>query len=162
MAKLKATRQAQYVLEAEFTFNFDDTVINTSGVEVDGGKTNRLQMFGQSLTYMRRYQLTTYLGINAEDNDGNSQQQQRGQGNKKQSQPQQNTQQSSQRQDQSTKLLVDQLVMKTKELAKSRGTEPDEYLNRIGDPSKLNAQTANSFLMGVNRNIEQEKAKGNE
>ena len=40
MAKLKATRQAQYVLEAEFTFNFDDTVINTSGVEVDGGKTN--------------------------------------------------------------------------------------------------------------------------
>ena len=40
MAKLKATRQAQYVLEAEFTFNFDDTLTNTSGAEVDGGATN--------------------------------------------------------------------------------------------------------------------------
>lgn len=40
MAKLKATRQAQYVLEAEFTFNFDDTVTNASGAVVDGGKTN--------------------------------------------------------------------------------------------------------------------------
>ena len=40
MAKLKATRQAQYVLAAEFTFNFDDTLVNTSGTEVDGGKTN--------------------------------------------------------------------------------------------------------------------------
>ena len=40
MAKLKATRQAQYVLAAEFTFNFDDTLVNTSGAGVDGGKTN--------------------------------------------------------------------------------------------------------------------------
>ena len=40
MTKLKATRQAQYVLAAEFTFNFDDTLVNTSGAEVDGGKTN--------------------------------------------------------------------------------------------------------------------------
>lgn len=40
MAKLKATRQAQYVLEAEFSFNFDDTLTNTAGAAVDGGKTN--------------------------------------------------------------------------------------------------------------------------
>lgn len=40
MANLKATRQAQYVLGAEFTFNFDDTVLNSSGAKVDGGKTN--------------------------------------------------------------------------------------------------------------------------
>lgn len=40
MAKLKATRQAQYVLSSEFTFSFDDILTNTSGVDVDGGKTN--------------------------------------------------------------------------------------------------------------------------
>lgn len=40
MANLKATRQAQYVLSSEFSFNFDDTLTNTSGVQVDGGKTN--------------------------------------------------------------------------------------------------------------------------
>lgn len=149
------------ILQLEFFTKTDKKVVSELPVvEVDGGKTNRLQMFGQSLTYMRRYQLTTYLGLNAEDNDGNTQQQQRGQGNKQQSQPQQNIQQTPQEQDKSTKLLVDQLVMKTKELAKLRGTEPDEYLNRIGNLSKLNAQTANSFLMGVNRNIEEEKAKG--
>ena len=40
MAKLKATRQAQYLLAAEFTFNFDDILTTTSGALVDGGKTN--------------------------------------------------------------------------------------------------------------------------
>ena len=40
MAKLIAARTAQYVMEAEFVFNFDDTVVNTSGATVDFGATN--------------------------------------------------------------------------------------------------------------------------
>lgn len=40
MSKLIASRAAQYVMEAEFVLNFDDTMVNTSGVEVDFGKTN--------------------------------------------------------------------------------------------------------------------------
>lgn len=47
MAKLTAARAAQFVMEAEFTFNFDDTIVPVSGgtpipgsTEVDFGKTN--------------------------------------------------------------------------------------------------------------------------
>lgn len=47
MAKLIAARSAQYPLVAEFTFNFDDTMVPVSGgtaiantTEVDFGKTN--------------------------------------------------------------------------------------------------------------------------
>ena len=47
MASLKAARTAQYVMEAEFTFNFDDQMVPVSGgtaiagtTEVDFGKTN--------------------------------------------------------------------------------------------------------------------------
>lgn len=40
MAKLlTATRGAQYVKEIEFAWNFDDTMVNTSGVSCDMGKT---------------------------------------------------------------------------------------------------------------------------
>lgn len=47
MARLKATRQAQYPLVAEFTFNFDDTAIDSvSGTEKTFGST-----FGQSLVF---------------------------------------------------------------------------------------------------------------
>lgn len=47
MAKLISTRGAQFVMEAEFVFNFDDTIVPVSGGtpivgtnEVDFGKTN--------------------------------------------------------------------------------------------------------------------------
>lgn len=40
MAKLIASRTAQYPLVAEFTFNFDDTMVNTAGATVDFGKVN--------------------------------------------------------------------------------------------------------------------------
>ena len=40
MAKLNQTRGAQYVMEAQYVFNFDDTAVNTAGTEVDFGKTN--------------------------------------------------------------------------------------------------------------------------
>lgn len=40
MAKLIPARGAQYPLVAEYTFNFDDTVVNASGATVDFGKTN--------------------------------------------------------------------------------------------------------------------------
>lgn len=40
MAKLNATRSAQYPLVAEFTLNFSDTMLNTAGVEHDFGKTS--------------------------------------------------------------------------------------------------------------------------
>ena len=40
MAKLNQTRGAQYVMEAQYVFNFDDTAVNTVGNEVDFGKTN--------------------------------------------------------------------------------------------------------------------------
>lgn len=40
MSKLLAARTAQYVMEAEFTFNFDDTMVSVAGTEVDFGKTN--------------------------------------------------------------------------------------------------------------------------
>ncbi len=40
MSKLIAARTAQTVLEAEFRFNFDDTMVNTAGNEVDFGKVN--------------------------------------------------------------------------------------------------------------------------
>ncbi len=47
MARLKATRQAQYPLVAEFTFNFDDTALDSvSGAEKTFGST-----FGQSLVF---------------------------------------------------------------------------------------------------------------
>lgn len=39
MAKLIATRTAQWPLSAEFTFNFDDTIVDVNGVEKDFGKT---------------------------------------------------------------------------------------------------------------------------
>ena len=40
MSKLIATRGQQYPLVAEFTFNFDDTMVSVGGTEVDFGKTN--------------------------------------------------------------------------------------------------------------------------
>ena len=40
MAKINATRVTQYPLVAEFTFNFDDTMVNTAGNTVDFGKVN--------------------------------------------------------------------------------------------------------------------------
>ncbi len=40
MSVLKATRGAQYPLVAEFTFNFDDTMVNTAGNTVDFGASN--------------------------------------------------------------------------------------------------------------------------
>lgn len=40
MSKLIAARTGQYVMEAEFTFNFDDTMVSVGGTEVDFGKTN--------------------------------------------------------------------------------------------------------------------------
>ena len=40
MSKLIKARTTQYPVVAEFTFNFDDTMVNTSGAEVDFGKTN--------------------------------------------------------------------------------------------------------------------------
>jgi hypothetical protein len=40
MAKLIAARTAQPVMEAEFTFNFDDTMVSSTGVELDFGKVN--------------------------------------------------------------------------------------------------------------------------
>lgn len=47
MARLKATRQAQYPLVAEFTFNFDDTAIDSvAGTEKTFGST-----FGQALVF---------------------------------------------------------------------------------------------------------------
>ena len=47
MARLKATRQAPYPLVAEFTFNFDDTAIDSvAGTEKTFGST-----FGQSLVF---------------------------------------------------------------------------------------------------------------
>lgn len=40
MSKLIAARTAQYVMESEFVLNFDDTMVNVVGAEVDFGKTN--------------------------------------------------------------------------------------------------------------------------
>lgn len=40
MSKLNASRNAQWPLAAEFTFNFDDTMVNSAGAEVDFGKAN--------------------------------------------------------------------------------------------------------------------------
>lgn len=40
MAKLIAARTAQPVMEAEFIFNFDDTMVSSAGTELDFGKVN--------------------------------------------------------------------------------------------------------------------------
>ena len=40
MSVLKASRNAQWPLVAEFVFNFDDTMVNTASNTVDFGKTN--------------------------------------------------------------------------------------------------------------------------
>jgi hypothetical protein len=40
MAKKIAARSAQWPLAAEFSFNFDDTMVSVAGTEVDFGKTN--------------------------------------------------------------------------------------------------------------------------
>lgn len=42
MAKLIAARGAQYVLEAEFAFNVEDTMVNTAGTEQNFGLTTTL------------------------------------------------------------------------------------------------------------------------
>lgn len=42
MTKLVATRSGQEVLEAEFSFNVEDTMVNTSGVEQNFGLTTTL------------------------------------------------------------------------------------------------------------------------
>ena len=39
MAKLNAARTAQYLMEAEFTFNFDDTIADINGVTKSLGST---------------------------------------------------------------------------------------------------------------------------
>ena len=39
MALLKAARTAQYLMEAEFTFNFDDTIVDINGVTKSFGST---------------------------------------------------------------------------------------------------------------------------
>lgn len=55
----------------------EKTVSTMRVVEMEGNRgTNKLQMFGQSITYLRRYQLQSYFGLGAEDNDGNSDQNQ--------------------------------------------------------------------------------------
>ncbi|MFD1418431.1 ERF family protein [Companilactobacillus keshanensis] len=55
----------------------EKTVSTMKVVEMDGNRgTNKLQMFGQSITYLRRYQLQSYFGLGAEDNDGSSDQNQ--------------------------------------------------------------------------------------
>lgn len=46
--------------------------------EMDAHKgTNKLQMVGQSITYLRRYQLKSFFGLGDVDDDGNNQNQQR-------------------------------------------------------------------------------------
>lgn len=40
MAKLISARTGQPVMEAEFTFNFDDTMVNVAGAEVDFGESD--------------------------------------------------------------------------------------------------------------------------
>jgi hypothetical protein len=40
MAKLSSTRGIQYPLVAEFTFNYNDTMVNTAGVSKDFGASN--------------------------------------------------------------------------------------------------------------------------
>jgi len=40
MSKLIAARSAQYLMEAEFAFNFDDTMVDVTGATKDFGLTN--------------------------------------------------------------------------------------------------------------------------
>lgn len=61
-------------LELHIITDEDEKVVSTMKVvEMEGNRgTNKLQMFGQSITYLRRYQLQSYFGLGAEDDDGNS------------------------------------------------------------------------------------------
>ena len=47
MAKLIAARSAQWPLLSEFTFNFDDTIVDINGVEKDFGKTEAHDVVAQ-------------------------------------------------------------------------------------------------------------------
>lgn len=47
MAKLIAARTAQWPLLSEFTFNFDDTIVDINGVEKDFGKTETHDVVAQ-------------------------------------------------------------------------------------------------------------------
>lgn len=135
------------ILDLEFfTDNESKVVSSIPVIEMDGGKTNRLQMYGQSLTYLRRYQLVTYLGLGAEDNDGNTPQQQ---GNK----PQQRITPQAPQQDKNTKLLADQLKKKTTQLAELRKEKPSDLLKRLGDLNRLDAPTLQRFLNSANKAI---------
>lgn len=141
------------VLQLEFFTETESKVVaELPIIEVEGGKTNRLQMFGQSLTYQRRYLLTTYLGLNAEDNDGNSAMQQAG---KQQSRPVQR-QQAPKPHDVNTNLLVDQLKKKTKQLADLRGEDPNNLLNRLGNLDTVTVRTIQSYLNSVDKAIKDE------
>ena len=141
------------VLQLEFFTETESKVVaELPIIEVEGGKTNRLQMFGQSLTYQRRYLLTTYLGLNAEDNDGNSAMQQAG---RQQSKPAQR-QQTPKPHDVNTNLLVDQLKKKTKQLADLRGEDANQLLNRLGNLDVATVSTIQSYLNGVDKAITEE------
>lgn len=141
------------VLQLEFFTETESKVVaELPIIEVEGGKTNRLQMFGQSLTYQRRYLLTTYLGLNAEDNDGNSASQQTGRPQRRPAQ----RQQMSKPHDANTNLLIDQLKKKTKQLAELRGEDPNNLLNRLGNLNTTPVSTIQAYLNGAEKAIAQE------
>lgn len=143
----------QPILQLEFfTKNEDMVAAELPIIEVEGGKTNRLQMFGQSLTYLRRYMLVTYLGLGADDQDGNSTSQQAG---RQQNRPVQR-QQAPKPHDANTNLLVDQLKKKTKQLAELRGEDPSKLLNRLGNLDTATVRTIQAYLNGVNKAIKNE------
>ena len=150
----RVTDTGATVLDLEFFTATESKVVSSIPViEMDGGKTNRLQMYGQSLTYLRRYLLVTYLGLGSEDNDGNTPQQQRNQPVRQQV-PQQAPQQ-----DENTKLLVQQLEMKTKKLAQMRQEDPNKLIKRLGDLDHMPAANVQRFLNSVNKAIAEEKGQ---
>jgi hypothetical protein len=75
MQPLVSDGSAGFKLETVILHASGEWISSTSNIPILAGNrgTNELQTFGSALTYMRRYMLTSMLGINSEtDNDGSS------------------------------------------------------------------------------------------
>lgn len=123
------------------------------------GKTNAMQVKGQEYTYYRRYQLTSYLGLGAEDNDGNEvkrslPQQRKATPNKTASNPQQSA---SQFGEQERAMMIQDIKNRTTKLAEIRGEKPETLLAKLGDLTKANDSTLNAFHQQSGKALEREQ-----
>lgn len=131
-------------------------------IEAEGNKrTNKLQMLGQSITYLRRYQLQSFFGLGAEDTDGNDnqnvQQQSQGSYNRNNQQPQGRTNISNQANDAKKKMIKSRIT----ELAKVLQMSVPDTFKKIQDQfpgldfKSMTNDMADKVLIQINKDVKE-------